>query len=201
MGGSVNVFIQDKNRKFYKMTRWTNTISSYLDFIGHIDEDKNLKEYLYEWLKMKKDWDENSPNGPFTHPMTQFYFPSPTKICEEEYGLVFVDYITKQIISYQDYTHPGVFGLATVKVRFDEDKIELMFAAAKNRKLSFFSYSDPKQKIKPIEDKKHLWILLSSDDTSQNFIIDNSPWKIYHFSTVQISFRKIKNKIQKILEE
>jgi len=109
MGGSVNVFLRDNDRNFYKMTRWTNTLPWFLDCIGHAEDDeKHIEDYLEQWLGMKDDWKKNKKSGSFEHNMTPAYFPSPTRICRSEYGLVFVDYITKTVISCQDYTSVGV---------------------------------------------------------------------------------------------
>ena len=202
MGGNVNVFLRDNNRNFYKMTRWTNTLPSFLDCIGHVEnEETHLDEYLESWLGMKEDWDKNRKTSLFELNMTSVYFPSPNRICRSEYGLVFVDYITKTIISYQDYTQIGVVGLAGFKMRYGHDAMKSIFHIAEKGKMSYNPKWFKPLIIKPVNDAKHMVKLLETNDSAIHFLIDNSPWMIEQGMMHDIKFKDLKTKIDIILAQ
>jgi hypothetical protein len=201
MGGAVNVFVRDNDRNFYRMSRWTNTLSSFLTIIGHVDEEDNLSEYMKPWLGMKDDWEKNKHTNLFEYNMTPCYFPAPTRICNGEYGLVFVDYITKSIISYQDYSGIGKIDISTISVMYTEDMIVELFRIANKGKVSYTPNWGSEQPIIKIDNMDHMAKILDDDNYGVCFLIDNSPWTIEHGMKHEINFKDMKAKIDAILEQ
>lgn len=201
MGGEVNVYIRDHSRTLYKMRRWTNTLPSYLLFIGHESEIKNLDQYMANWYEMEADWEKNGPKGPFQHAMTNAYFPSPQTIKYGEYGLVFVDYVTKTIISYQNYTNIGSFIAASYWVRFDDDERKLCRAVADRDALSFTSPDLQRDVIFKVRGSGHFDGLIKKQDSYIMFFVDNSPWVIKNGEKGDMKIRDLRKEIEKILAQ
>lgn len=202
MGGCVNVFLRDKDRNFHRMTRWTNTLPSFLDCIGNVEnEDKHLREYMDPWLDMQKDWKENRKSKNFEHNMTPVYFPSPTRICRSEYGLVFVDYITKTIVSYQDYTSVGNVGLTSIVVSYDDSEREHILKIANAGKISYQLDLFNPLDIRKVKDANHMKeIIQAREGNYTQFIIDNSPWNIINCGKYK-KFSRVKLVIDQILNQ
>jgi len=200
MGGCVNVFLRDKDRNFHQMTRWTNILPSFLDCIGNVeDEDEHLQEYMETWFEMKEDWEKNRQTADFEHPMTSMYFPSPTKICQSEYGLVFVDYITKTIVSYQDYTSIGIVSIAAIMVSYDNDERDRILKIADAGRISYQPFTLDISSRRKVEDTAHMEQLIKDREGDlPQFIVDNSPWNIIDCDKC-VRFTKIKSGINQIL--
>lgn len=207
MGGSVNVFLRDHNGEFFKMTRWTNQLPYYFDFIGHVDDEReHLASYMKEWLVMRDDYNRNRHrqkfkrtylgiiDDPFENEMTSWYFPSPRNIYNSEYGLIFVDCITKTILSYQDYTTIGELCCAGVSLSVSsgnqEDKqwhASLLKQVISKGCLNFRYYTGNTGKVADsgkVNSFNELLEMVTVPPGSRFrpgltiFEIDNSPWNI-----------------------
>lgn len=104
MGGSVHVYLRTPQGDFYRMRRWTNSLGLIENCILRPNTEEEVNNYMQSWLDMHEDWKMNKHKQRFHFPMTDAYFPSPTDINYSEYGAVFVDFVSKTLLSFNDYT-------------------------------------------------------------------------------------------------
>lgn len=108
MGGSVKVVVRKENGEILAMRRWTNSLSSLLkvtECYKSTDSDE-FKEYMQAYNDMKADYEKNRNSGDYELNMTSLYFNGDDydKVIPEDYGIVVVDHVTKNVISSQGYT-------------------------------------------------------------------------------------------------
>lgn len=116
MGGTVAVTVK-KDGVLKKMARKTGSYSSML-FSNEMlngNVDQALSNYFKIFDEMRDDFKQGSLSGHYELPMSavyggyEFFAPS-------GYGLVFIDFDTKQIHSMQGYDSPGMFSAIEVKL-------------------------------------------------------------------------------------
>ncbi|KAF2807733.1 uncharacterized protein BDZ99DRAFT_464645 [Mytilinidion resinicola] len=103
-GGAVAWALRLSNGQEYCMTRWTNVfplITTNDAFLA--EEPEAVQESLKDWLNMKEDWEHNQETGDYEFAMTGFYEPFDNKLCPNEYGFIFTDFMTKHIIACTSY--------------------------------------------------------------------------------------------------
>jgi hypothetical protein len=106
MGGVVKFIMRETSGKVHYMNRWTNIFPEIIHSSAFFNEDKDYIEniVLKQWIEMENDYQENKKTKQFKYPMTSVYFPSRKTISYSEYGIIFVDFITKKVISCNHYT-------------------------------------------------------------------------------------------------
>lgn len=119
MGGCVGVTILKNNGERINMNRWTNILPYFFRQASLYkgEEDKWLNEFLAEWKKMQKDYENNKDTGQYEINMTDVYFPHDT-FSPVEYGLVIVDFPNKKIYSSQSYTTLGKMYASSIRERY-----------------------------------------------------------------------------------
>lgn len=63
-----------------------------------------IDEFLSDWLMMKKDWEDYHITRKYKHHMTSEYAPYPAPFAPEGYGFILIDFVSKTLISSQNYT-------------------------------------------------------------------------------------------------
>lgn len=221
MGGYIRVIIRKPNREVLFMNRWTNPLPHFLDSISFHDEEEHLKEYVDHWYDMQEDYNKNKKTKKFKHNMTDVYFPTGRKYSKSEYGIVFVDYITKTIISYQEYTSIFEIGLPQISLAHsDTEFIDLIKHIISKGKLTcnksyfvddkevkeVFIIKDYKEIENMIQQRKDYYKSYMSGSTESftdyyiSFIIDNSPWKLISGRRNDKALKDIRFDIEQILE-
>lgn len=128
MGGSVKVVVRKENGEILAMRRWTNSLSSLLkvtDCYKSTDSDA-FKEYMKAYDDMKADYAKNKESSDYELNMTSLYFDGDdyNKVIPEDYGIVIVDHVTKNVISSQGYT--GRYSSLFFRHKFKEiDDLEI----------------------------------------------------------------------------
>lgn len=109
MGGCLKVVIRKENGEILTMRRWTNSLSSLLKNkqCYQSTESEAFKSYMKPFYDMKNDFEKNKDSGQYKLNMTEIYFKEGyDKVIPEDYGIVILDFITKNLISCQGYTGP-----------------------------------------------------------------------------------------------
>jgi hypothetical protein len=108
MGGTISITLRKPDGTEYRMQRWTNPISFWLNNVRFVEENKqHIHEFLQIWLDMKADYDRHQVDQQFENPMTNVYFPS-CGLVPCGYGLIVMDMQKKVILDcFQDYTDIG----------------------------------------------------------------------------------------------
>jgi hypothetical protein len=89
MGGIVSVTIRRSDGKEYRKQRWTNHMPYYISNVKMLREDADhINEYVSYDNYTEKDYG----------------------LAPVEYGIVIVDFVTKQIVTKQQYTAFDKFG-------------------------------------------------------------------------------------------
>ena len=134
MGGSLAVTIRTPDGEWHKMERWTNSsFWSFADPRFMACDNDVVSDYLDTWYEMCDAYDDGSYHE--TAQMAgQYCDPngSRDKIMPSEYGIVFIDFITKTFYNMNGYT--SYDGIDDVKVKllarnmsfddFDRDFLE-----------------------------------------------------------------------------
>lgn len=108
MGGNLAWTLRCEDGTEYRMDRWTNSMPALILNPGFLaGEDVAIEAALGSWIAMQEDWEENREIGTFRHTMTASYAPYPYGLKPSEYGLVVTDFVTKTILSLQNYTDLG----------------------------------------------------------------------------------------------
>ena len=104
MGGTTSVTLRKPDGREYRMTRWTNSMPWGICNAKMFDADKDhMNKYLFNWVDMKRDYEEHKDSGNFEHDMTSCYFPS-AGLAPCGYGLTVVDHVTQTLFDMQGYT-------------------------------------------------------------------------------------------------
>jgi len=108
MGGNLAWTIRLEDGTEYRMDRWTNSMPGLIlnpDFLS--GQQAGIDNALQPWLEMKSDWEKNQHTEKFDLHMTPSYAPYPYGLAPSEYGLVITDFVSKTILSLQEYTDLG----------------------------------------------------------------------------------------------
>lgn len=125
MSGHVSFVIRDKNKNIHKMVRHTSEIESFIQNPSFFSGDNDhLQSFLEEYKNLKEDYEKHKKDKEFKFKRTPFLFPVKESFSPQEYGIVFVDYVSKQVISCQGYMNPGLVGLASIFVASRQSKID-----------------------------------------------------------------------------
>ena len=175
MGGSIGVTLIKPDGEVLKMCRWTNTLPSFIMDMGFINKkETHIEEYLESWLDMKKDWEENGPDGPFVHNMTDAYFPydhmSPTG-----YGLVVIDMKENKIFTCQGYT-----------------QIDEGFYSDRDEKVNQGRY----ERVKTFEKEGRTTIAMDWGGGAYIIKFDLSPFTVYRYTENAEGYAKMKKDLE-----
>lgn len=136
MGGSIAITLITPEGQTYKMGRWTNSFPGFINNLKFIQKDDiHIEEYLESWLEMKKDWNENGPDGPFEHNMTPIYLPY-EQMAPMGYGLVVIDMQRNKIYHCQGYSSLGSVFFTERMKKFNEENYDAIQILKKHGRLS-----------------------------------------------------------------
>lgn len=141
MGGNVTVVIRESSGIEHRMQRWTNSMPWGICNVKMMNEDRtHLDEYLKQWFEMKDDWEKNKDTQQFQFPMTSVYFPS-IGFAPQEYGFVCLDFKSKTLISYQEYTSLNKMYMSAHRAS-DEDEVQRLQDLIKAGAAKTYCYFD-----------------------------------------------------------
>ncbi|KAF2495538.1 hypothetical protein BU16DRAFT_527339 [Lophium mytilinum] len=103
-GGAIAWALRLSTGQEYRMTRWTNIfplITTNDAFLA--EKPEAVHASIEEWLELKEDHERNEESGSHKFPMSGFYAPFNNKLCPNEYGFIFTDFVTKRIIACTNY--------------------------------------------------------------------------------------------------
>jgi len=127
MGGCVGVTIRKADGTEVRMCRWTNGLPDFITNVAFVEQDEaHLDSYLQTWADFQADYAANKDTGKYAHNMSDIYAPYPF-LAPIEYGLVLIDYQTKQVLSKQGYTAVGHFHCSVSHESEDKERF-LAFA-------------------------------------------------------------------------
>lgn len=136
MGGSLTTMIRFSDGEILSKETWTNRISFYLQSLEFLNEDK---EFIKTKIFHKDDADFRAPS---------------------EYGIVFFDFMKRNVISLQDYSDPSECSLLFTLSSIDRDEqFNRLLSAGylkeiiyKNFRDESKTYREPLGDIKRIQD-------------------------------------------------
>lgn len=94
MGGFVEITLRERNGKIHKMSRYTGSVSHFIDNDKLFEMDrKHIEKYTQKGI-----------------------YDDEAKLAPEEYGIIVVDLKTKTILSCNDYTSFGKTSLVSMRL-------------------------------------------------------------------------------------
>jgi hypothetical protein len=202
MGGTVHVYIRMPSGEFFRMCRWTNSLGLLENAIIRPDIQTELDNYMKEWYKMREDYTQNKRSRRFVYPMTDMYFPSPTDINYGQYGAVFVDFVTKKLISYNDYCTFFVWYCAKFRLEAkmdEEDRDHWHNAKYAVHHADVWKHDWQKDVSEPVNDLLaflETWTMASDED----LYVHPHGWMFEQGTKDGCKSREFKRKVKEVLE-
>ena len=114
MGGSIGLTLREPDGKEHRMCRWTNALNFFVNNLKLVNKDNShIEDILKYWYEMREDYELHKEDGNFEFEMTDAYAPFPY-LAPMDYGLVVVDMVNDQILSYQGHTSFGRIAAVSV---------------------------------------------------------------------------------------
>ena len=104
MSGTLAITLREPDRTEHRLLGW-NTVAPSFMRAGIPEGDREaIAHVLGSWTRMRADFEENGPDGPFRYRNTDWFAP-PGLLAPEEYGLLVVDLAERVILDGQE-GHP-----------------------------------------------------------------------------------------------
>jgi hypothetical protein len=203
MGGTLAVTIRQANGTINKMARWTNAMPFFICNLKLVKEDPaHLQNYLQKFDEMRADYLAHKDDQKFEFPMSDCY-GNHVYLAPTGYGLVVVDYQTKQILTMQGYSwfeSTSLAGFINAIESKEKEEIQQFKDLANAQRLYF--QPDFKGSKQPIKDFAELQAIVKQQlaiRTVRGLLhFDLSPWKIIRFNESAAGLAKFKKTLREL---
>ena len=104
MSGTLAITLREPDRTEHRLLGWNTVAPSFLRAGIPEGDPGTIAHVLGSWTRMRADFEENGPDGPFRYRNTDWFAP-PGLLAPAEYGLLVVDLAERVILDGQE-GHP-----------------------------------------------------------------------------------------------
>lgn len=104
MSGTLAITLREPDRTEHRLLGWNTVAPSFMRAGIPEGQPEAIAHVLGSWTRMRADFQENGPHGPFRYRNTDWFAP-PGLLAPEEYGLLVVDLAEGVILDGQE-GHP-----------------------------------------------------------------------------------------------
>lgn len=101
MSGTLAITLREPDRTEHRLLGWNTVAPSFLRAGIPEAAPEAIAHVLGSWTRMRADYEENGPDGPFRYRNTDWFAP-PGLLAPEEYGLLVVDLAEGIILDGQE---------------------------------------------------------------------------------------------------